>query len=112
MTIVRDSFWQADDTTGPPPVTFGLHGKGIRINDMRVGGDGVALACEAIAQVCVPLFLYPSYLVFLKVISGLTAILPWHARTRATSNAKLLRRGSGPLGCANKQRTRMPTLRR
>ena len=36
---------------GAPPVTFGLHGKGIRINGMRVGGEGVALASEAIAQV-------------------------------------------------------------
>lgn len=51
MTGVRDSFLQADDTTGAPPVTLGLHGKGIRINDMRVSGDGVALACEAISQV-------------------------------------------------------------
>ena len=42
---------QADDTMGAPPVTFGLHGKGIRINGMRVGGEGVALACEAISQV-------------------------------------------------------------
>ena len=37
---------------GAPPVTFGLHGKGIRINGMRVGGEGVALASETIAQVC------------------------------------------------------------
>jgi len=43
--------YQADDTMGAPPVTFGLHGKGVNINDMRVSGDGVALACESIAQV-------------------------------------------------------------
>ena len=42
---------QADDSMALPPVTFGLHGKAIRINDMRVGGEGVALACEAISQV-------------------------------------------------------------
>eukprot|EP00802_Teleaulax_amphioxeia_P029411 Tamp_31490.p1 GENE.Tamp_31490~~Tamp_31490.p1 ORF type:complete len:223 (+),score=44.83 Tamp_31490:54-671(+) len=41
---------QAEDSMGAPPVTFGLHGKGIAINMMRVSGEGVALCCESLSQ--------------------------------------------------------------
>mmetsp|Transcript_24052 Transcript_24052/g.35282 ORF Transcript_24052/g.35282 Transcript_24052/m.35282 type:complete len:201 (-) Transcript_24052:211-813(-) len=41
---------QVDESMGIPPVTFGLHSKGVEINDMRVSAEGVALACEAISQ--------------------------------------------------------------
>ena len=42
------------DETSNLLVTFGLHGKDILINDMRVSGNGVAIACECISQASSP----------------------------------------------------------
>ena len=43
------TYAQVDETSNLL-VTFGLHGKDILINDMRVSGNGVAIACECISQ--------------------------------------------------------------